>query len=349
MTMLKVYSVLFVIFLSVHTVFSAAREVQIFNRATAYYQEGAFKKAIILFRKAGALGLDPSVIAFNIGNSYFQQGDLPSAAAAYKRSYRLSGGTRYNALFNYAGVQYRLKNYGEAIASYRRALKEDPGNGAAWLYLAESYQKVNDLVGAQRALEKARDLSPDDAGIIYQLAEIHVALGEIKQGITLVEQAYTVLPEETDFLFYIGDLYTLAKDFDGAVRAYRNALIADPDNYSGHYRLADILVESGQSFLAIEHLNEALDIKPDYSDAALFLGNVTFDLKWYDRALDAYKQAFEYGDTEGVYGMVNLVYEHLARKDSVSAAAITSYLKRLQNLPPLLKTEVREAVAAVGS
>lgn len=295
-----------------------------FNRANTYYAQGDYKKAIILYRKSLKKGINPGVIAFNIGNCYFQEGDLPSAAASYRRAIRAGtdGVDMGIVQFNLAGVLYRLGNYGESIAAYRRGLQIDNSNISAWLYLAEAYQKTGDLIGAQKALEEAMYSEPDDASIIYQLGEVHVSLKEIDRAIELVNQAYLIIPDETDFLFYLSELHMLNNDTLNAINSYREALGVEPDNVNGHYRLADILDNTNQKFLAMEHLTKALAIKPDYTDAAIFLGNIAFDLQWWDRSFNAYKQALDYGDTEGILGIINLVNEYLNRKDLVKAQEI---------------------------
>lgn len=292
---------------------------RLFNQASTFYSKGEYAKAIILYRKAAQRGGDAAGSAFNIGNCYYQAGDLPAAAAAYRRAITLSQGSLTNALFNLASIHFQLQNYGDAVAAYKRALAADDQNLSGWLYLAEAYQRTGDRIGAQRALERASQLAPDDVSIVYQRAENHVALGEIAQGIDLVRQAYELNPQESDFLFYIGDLYVLQQQLALAATAYRQALAVDPQNVSGLYRLADVLVQLEQPFLAMEHLAAALIIKPDYTDAALFLGNTAYDVGWYQRALDAYEQALRFGDTEAVYGIINIIYDQLKRKDRASA------------------------------
>lgn len=317
-------------------------QTRMFNRANAYYRDGEYKRAIILYRKAVLRGVNPAIVAFNIGNCYFQAGDLPSAAASYRRAVKESGGAMVNAHFNLAGVHYRLNNYGEAIAAYRRGLARDASNADAWLYLAEACEKTGDPVGAQKALEAARELRPDDVGIVYQLAEIHVTMKEIDRAVELVRRAFELTPEETDFLFYAGDLYLLDNRTEAAIGAYREALAVDPDNHTGHYRLADILARDGRRFLAMEHLSRALAIKPDYTDAAIFLGNLAFDLQWWDRALDAYQQALSHGDRESIIGMVNIAFELIERKDMNKAREVAGVLRGIEIRDPVMRREWEE-------
>src|SRR4051812_28093195 len=152
--------------------------IDLVNRANALYNRGEFAKALILYRKAEARGADLGTITFNIGNCLYRMGKLPEAAAASKKTGRLTDGKYLPALFNLAAVLFRLEQYGESIAAYRRALKEDPDNTSAWLYLADAYGRTRDYVGALQSLEKARALDPEDLSIVYQLAETHASMKE---------------------------------------------------------------------------------------------------------------------------------------------------------------------------
>lgn len=315
------------------------RGINSFNQANTYYSSGRFKQAIILYKKARSQGVSSATCSFNIGNCYFQSGDLPAAAAAYRNAIVDSGKVATDALLNLAGVLYRLENYGESIAAYRRGLANAPDNVSAWLYLSEAYEKTGDYTGTLYSLEKALSLRPDDASIVYQLAETHILLRETLQAITLVKRAYTLNPAETDFLFYIADLYTSNTDTTNAITAYRDALNADPNNYNGHYRLADILYGAGQQFLAMEHLNAALAIKPDFTDAAIFLGNITFDLQWWDRSLEAYRMAVAQNDEEGVLGIINIVQEFIRKNDLPRAREIAKVLNNRPISDPVMRRE----------
>jgi cytochrome c-type biogenesis protein CcmH/NrfG len=220
-------------------------------------------------------------------------------------------------------VLFRLEQYGETIAAYRRALEQDPDNLSAWLYLADAYTRVKDYVGALQAMEQARELDSDDVSLVYQTAEIHTALKEYDQAIALVREAFARKPAEVDFLFYIGDLYRAEGKLPEAAAAYREGLSLKENDVDALYKLADVLAQDGKPFLAMDYLQKVLIVKPDYSDAAVFLGNLAFDAKWWDRSEEAYRQALKLGNLEAVEGLRNLAYEfHQEGRDADAAALL---------------------------
>lgn len=305
--------------------------LELMDRANSLYQSGKYSQAILIYRKAYDRGADPVACSFNIANSYFQLGKLPEATAAYRKAILASNGQFTPALFNLAASLYRVGAYAECIAAYHRALRTDPENSSAWLYLAEAYSKTGDRIGMQKALENARRIDPDDVSLIYQLSEVFVSMEEIDRAASLVREGYARNPKETDFLIYLGDIYRATNRMDDAISAWREALSQQGENTELYYKLADALAEQNNPYLAMDYLTKALQINPQFSDAAIFLGNLAFESKWWDRAESAYIKAGSLGNIEAVQGLRNLAYEAEQRKQIQESIR---YLKLAQRFAP---------------
>lgn len=316
--------------------------VDLVNRGNDLYNRGDFAKALILYRKAEGRGADLGTISFNIGNCLYRLNRLPEAAAAFRKTDRVTDGKYLAAAFNLAAVLFRMEQYGECIAVYRRALRQDPDNSSAWLYLADAYARTRDYVGSLQALEKARQLEPGDLSIVYQLAETHAAMKEYPAAIALVREAYARKPTEVDFLFYIGDLHRGQGELDLAASAYREGLSLREKDFEAMYKLADALAQDKKPFLAMEWLQKALLVKPDYTDAAVFLGNLAFDAKWWDRAESSYLQALGKGNREGLEGLRNLAYEYHQQGRNDRAAEVLAAAVPLRAKDKALADEVEQ-------
>ncbi|MDR1811443.1 MAG: tetratricopeptide repeat protein [Candidatus Fibromonas sp.] len=287
---------------------------QILNQANSLYGNGRYAQAVLLYRKAEERGANPVATSFNTANSLFQLNKFPEAAAAYRKAVNFSNGEFAPALANLAAVLYRIGEYAESIAVYRRALSLDPDNASAWIYLAEAYQKTGDNTGALQALEKARRIDSTDVSLVYQQSEVHIAMEEFEAAANLVREGYAKNPEETDFLVYLGDIYRLNKNFSESVAAYREALAIKPNDKELLYKLADCLAEDQKPYLAMDVLNQIMQMDPGFTDAAIFLGNLAFETEWLDRAETAYLLAGRRGNNEALYGLQNIVYEYIQKK-----------------------------------
>ena len=158
--------------------------------------------------------------------------------------------------------------------------------------------------------------------IVYQLSEANIALNDFDRAVTVIREGYALHPEETDFLVYLGDVYRLNKNYDESANAYREALSVKNDDVQIMYKLADVLAEDKKPYVAMEVLNSILQIKPDFSDAAIFLGNLAYDSKFYDRAESAYEHAAKNGNAEAVFGFKNMAYDAHAQKRTDEAVRL---------------------------
>jgi tetratricopeptide (TPR) repeat protein len=244
---------------------------------------------------------------------------LPEAAAAYRKAVNFSQGDFAPALANLAAVLYRIGEYPESIAVYRRALEADPSNASAWIYLSEAYQKTGDNIGALLAIEKARQIDSLDVSLVYQQSEIHLALEEFEAAAKLIREAYSKNSEENDFLVYLGDIHRLNKNFSESITAYREAIALKPGDKELLYKLADCLAEDKKPFLAMDVLNQVIQMDPSFTDAAIFLGNLAFENEWLDRAEEAYLLAGRQGNKEAIYGLQNVVHEYIQNKRILDA------------------------------
>ena len=322
--------------------FAAQSYYDIMERANALYRKGKFNQAIILYQKAVDRGADPSAISFNIANSYYQMEKYPEAAAAYRKAVDYTNGSFAPAVFNMASVYFRLKQYPECIAAYHRALKLEPANVSGWLYLGEAYSKVGDKVGALRAIEKAYELDKTDISIVYQLSEANIALDDFDRAVAVVREGYAAHPEEVDFLVYLGDVFRLNKQYEESAASYREALGIKPDDVNVMYKLADVLVEDNKTFIAMDVLNSILQIKPSFSDAAIFLGNLAYDTKFLDRAESAYELAAKSGNPEAIYGFKNMAYDALAQKRNSEAQRLLLLAQKYYPNDQSLKADLLE-------
>lgn len=312
-------------------------DAALLEKANDYYRAGRYSFAIPLYRKLEDRGAFALQSAFNLGNSYFQLGDLPKAAAAYRKASRLGEAENPAVLFNLGAVLYRLGQYGEAVAVYQRALRLEPNNSSAWLYLGEAYQRTGDWVGAQRALEKVLASVDADVAAVYQLAEIFVQQKNYSRAIQVAKEGLSRFPAENDLWFYLGDLQRLNQSSDAALASYRQGLLSNPRNVDVLYKMADVAAASKRIPMAMDYLDQALQIKPDFTDALIFLGNLAYELKWSERAQNAYLKAARQGSPEGVQGILNLTLD--LQSAQLKAAAI-------QMLAPVMKIKVGAALDA---
>jgi tetratricopeptide (TPR) repeat protein len=109
--------------------------------------------------------------------------------------------------FYLRGEAYReLKQFGDAIASLRKASDEMPGNLHVWLAMGWCYKRIQRIDLAIEALEEALEAAPDEAIVHYNLACYWSLAGNKRQSILFLSRAFEIdgafrdkVAEESDF------------------------------------------------------------------------------------------------------------------------------------------------------
>ncbi len=169
----------------------------------------------------------------NLGRIYESQGK-PDLAAQQYREALAKDGKFVPSLLLLGDLSYRTKNYAEAEAVYKRALRLQPENGdiynnLCWVYLDQQsgIEKAEDLIKtAIRVTPEHRAYYADTQGVIL------LRLGRVAESITALKEAVALLP--TDNSSY------LAESYEHLAEAYRaagdTAQAEEAEKAAGNYR-----------------------------------------------------------------------------------------------------------------
>ena len=128
---------------------------------------------------------------FLLGAIYERQKKYDLAEQEFRKV--LDQNPRNAAALNYYG--YMLADRGirldEAVSLIKRAVAEEPTNGAYLDSLGWAYYKENHLAEAEEYLEKAADRSRHDPTVLDHLGDVYAKLGRSQQAANLWERAQT--------------------------------------------------------------------------------------------------------------------------------------------------------------
>jgi len=205
------------------------------------------------------------------------------------------------------GLSYQaIERWDISISLYRRALELAPEQDRYYLSLGQAYlrkaqlntnERSNWFEEAQRALERAREISPlnpdhyGNLGNLYhywaqamtdpveQTEKLKVSLGYYRQATTMSPHNHGRLLAKdiihADLL--LGDAYMEMGKFDSAARAYKQAIELDPvealkekvnavrdspDDFASHCNLAMLYQQLGRIDEAIEEAKAAIHLAP---------------------------------------------------------------------------------------
>jgi choline-sulfatase len=141
----------------------------------------------------------------------------------------------------------------------------------ALLLLARDAVQREDWVAARARLESYLEVRNSDASAIVDLGLVHLALNETAKARHRLESGLAMEPSLAAGWNALGVLLAESGDLDGAIRAWKGALEADPGMVSVHYNLAMALSRAGRPAEAAGHL-EALAATRDGDERDRLLG-----------------------------------------------------------------------------
>lgn len=166
-----------------------------------------------------------------------------------------------------------------AIQDFKSALLYDNNSASLYLRVAtehlKSGQVKESVVYAQEALKK--DPNFVDARVL--LGSVYSAMRMYDRAIEQYETVLKIEPKNSEAPLYLGAVYSELKDYKKAVKSFES-LLKIPDYGTPHlayYYMGRVYSESkekGSVDKAIKAFRKAIELKPDFTDAVISLGNL---------------------------------------------------------------------------
>lgn len=277
-----------------------------FKQANELYDQGKFKEAVKVYRAAIREGQYEPFSWFNLGNALVQLGKNNLALVAYKRTVELM--PNFTRAWTLQGdIYYLAGDCGLAITMYGRAVELGEDNDHIHYALGESYLKMRDFALAQRHFERALYLNPDRMDAWFGLAETYERLGDYEMAIKTLKKAM----DETalagaDVHFTLSYYYSKLDSTKKSTVEMENGLLMDPENVQARRYLAQVYLKTAAPWMAVFTLQEGFRYKKDVDALHVDLGQIYFDQKRYDEALEEFMTAWKLGNSQGRVGAENV-------------------------------------------
>ena len=247
------------------------------------------KKKYLLGAFLGLLLSTPIFAQSNLGADYLKTGELKVAKEIFEKQVSQSPAEAYYYL---GEVAYKEGKLDEAKANYEKGLAASAdfvlnNVGLGKLLLKSSPKDAEDQFSI--ALKKNKK----DVSVLVAIAEAYYANNMADKGASKLADARKA--DKKSPLIYIleGDLK--AKSNVGeAAGSYAQAYNFDPTCSVAYIKSAQVY-ESVNSTLAVEMLQKAIEINPNYTLAYKMLGSIYSHNGQYADAIEAYKKYFAQG------------------------------------------------------
>ncbi len=253
-------------------------------------QIGDPESALHLIQRAIRQSPDSAPYHNNLGEAQRALGLIDDAAASYRRALELDPGfsTAHN---NLANVLADAGAREEALAGYDRAAEFEPDDSGILFNRANLLLDMGRVDDAIAAYSRLLEVFPDygDAWHVYGLVlETQGRFGDAKAA---MEQAVTLAPEDNDRraaldrlqwksmreMLAHADRARAQGDWTRAAELYQDVIAFDEGSAAAHYGIGSICRAQGRLTEAIESLDRAVRIQPQFEDAQVALGDVLLE------------------------------------------------------------------------
>lgn len=221
------------------------------NPAWAYFYLGRaleeneeLEAAQTALQNASLFAPDIDFIHFQVGLFYERRADdinpEDSQYTAYldeaRREYEIMLGVTSNPAWGnriLGDVQMRLENYEAAINHYQTALRTQPDDAYVMIYLMDALLAGNTpLSDIQTVYNRAYEAEPDNLYVAVNGGRILFLAGDYEGAIEAWDNALIIQPEFCDVMVNIGVAYEQVNDEDAARIQYQQALTTNATEYA---------------------------------------------------------------------------------------------------------------------
>jgi tetratricopeptide (TPR) repeat protein len=209
---------------------------------------------------------------------------------------------------------------------------------------------------ARTAMEGFLATHPDDPYVCNKLGALYIQMGQVSEGIELLERGLKSTPLEAPVLFelhyHLGNAYTRLKHLNSAVVHYKTAIqqpILPQLKLGAYNNLGNLLLSAGDLATAKTVYETTLKIDPSFAAGHNNLGMTLKALGKMDNAIASYQQAIQlnpnYADAYQNLGVVLLKIGKVP--ESLSAFKKAIALHEEQNNPTEAQ-RLRQGLKDVG-
>jgi len=196
----------------------------------------------------------------NLGNYYWERGDLKDAGMQWEEAVKLKPNATFT-LDNLGLLRIRQGRFAEAVIFFRRALATTRRDASAYTGLGEAYQKMNKLSEAEQALLEAVRLAPLDVRPQLHLGELYFSEGKFDLAAQHYQDSLRALPSMRGY-FGLGLAEWAKNDTAKAEQAFKKANAFDPGAARPYFMLGLLYGATGRTVQAIQEYEAGLKIDP---------------------------------------------------------------------------------------
>ena len=176
---------------------------------------------------------------------------------------------------NHLMEHYQAGRLGEAEPLAAALTQQFPEHPFAWKVLGAVFKKTGRLNESFLPMQKAVELSPQDAEVHSNLGVVLQELGRLAESEQRLRQAIALRPSYAEARYNLGNTLQDLGRLDDSEKSYQTAIALKPDHAQAHSNLGVTLQRMGRLGEAEASYRQAIVLKPDYAEAHRHLTTTT--------------------------------------------------------------------------
>tara|TARA_B100000749_G_scaffold122825_1_gene93796 strand:- start:35056 stop:37992 length:2937 start_codon:yes stop_codon:yes gene_type:complete len=223
----------------------------------------------------------------SVGDQFYREGNLEEAYAQYQAAYKLDT-TSARAAMKSGQAMFKLGMTTDAITWLNRAIQSDYKLIEAYVTLAEFYAIQFDFLSANKILEKANKISPNNFEVYYGLANVQFIANNPQATISYGEKALKLYEVDTKTHILMAKAYLSLRDYNKAYASANTAVEIDSNNREAQTTLASALAEIQGPDAGVSYLQGLVEKYPLIIEYRMALANILLKAERYGDASQAF-------------------------------------------------------------
>lgn len=252
-----------------------------FSAAVPAVKSNAFPKASAILNRAELGSITNIQTRIRLADGFNVLGDADKAAKLYQallQDYPQAPMLQENLRAKLTDIYLRGKDRKRAIEQLELITKSDPMNVQAHYYLATLAAETGDAVRAEEHYRQIIVLNPKFEQAYYDLATTQLSNSKTNEVFATLKEAQKRFGENFVSEFLLGVAYARVAKYEDAVKRYTAAEViaraTDAKRLTPlfYFQMGSALERKGDYSEAVKYFEKALQMKPDFAEAANYLG-----------------------------------------------------------------------------
>lgn len=271
--------------------------------ATAYFELKMVNEAINILHQALEYSEQKDSIYFKIGVYYFNKNDIKSAVKYFNMAIEIDD-TVAEYFYHLGLAYYTSEKFEMAEKNLKKAISISD-NKIYWILYSNAALKVGNFEDAVGILEKLVEQNPNNDTHKYNLALAYEGIGELEQACKIIEKLLTFNLSSFPMKLYLAKLYEKRGMLESSKILYTDIVNAGFASVETIYEYAVLCARTNETDKAEEILKKLTAQNPKFAMAYKDLGIIYLGRKFFDRAFQNFKKAYELNPKS-----VSIVYEY---------------------------------------